>query len=122
MKCNCCGKNTITPVGTCMNTKCFSKETKLLFIPLFKESYLLIESGKQSCEIRPNNRRGWNCDNVYPGREIIFSNGYGRFIDKTVRQTITIQDLSSINILKWQIDAVISIYGEQDSWLVAFFE
>lgn len=54
-----------------------SEARKPYFLPLNKEFYLKVKSGEQNCEIRPANHRGWNSKNIYPGRWLKFSSGYG---------------------------------------------
>jgi hypothetical protein len=95
---------------------------KPLFVPLMKEYFLKIKAAEQDCEIRPNPNRGWNVKNVYPGRLITFSNGYGKHdrVTKKVCRIKVTTDLNSINIPKWHIDVVEQIYGKRDSWLIAF--
>lgn len=95
---------------------------KALFVPLKKEYFHKIKGGKQDCEIRPNNHRGWNVKNVYPGRMITFSNGYGRHerLKLEVRSTMVTHDLSQEKVPQWHIDAVEQIYGKRSSWLIAY--
>jgi len=97
-------------------------ETKPLFVPLMRKYFLKFKRGEQGCEIRPNNRRGWNCKNVYPGRLMTLSNGYGTHdrITLEIRSTMLTPDLRMEKLPQWHIDAVESIYGKQDSWLIAY--
>lgn len=96
--------------------------TKPYFLPLFKEYFLKIKSGEQDCEIRPNNHRGWNIKNIYPGRLVTISNGYGKHdrITREIRSTMVTRDLTMESIPQWHIDAVEAIYGQRDSWLIAW--
>lgn len=95
---------------------------KPLFIPLFKAFFFKIAAGEQDCEIRPNNHRGWNSRNVYPGRLMTLSSGYGKQnrITREIRSTMVTPDLRMENIPQWHINAVESIYGKRDSWLIAY--
>jgi len=95
---------------------------KPLFIPVFKKYFLKFKNGEQDCEIRPNNHRGWNCKNVYPLRLITLSSGYGKHdrVTLEIRSTMITPDLKMENIPQWHIDAVENIYGQQDSWLIAY--
>ncbi len=98
------------------------QHNKPYFCPLNKEYYLKFKAGEQNCEIRPANHRGWNKNNIYPGREIALSNGYqepGRLVKKITR-TVTSGNLELVPIPKWHIDAVEAIYGKRESWLIAF--
>jgi len=101
------------------------RHEKPYFCPLMKVYFLKIQSGEQSCEIRPV-RRGWNQNNIYPGREITFSNGYGKNgrVTKRIRKTEKTKCLSSIGIEQWHIDAVLKIYGSSSDteWLVAHID
>jgi hypothetical protein len=94
---------------------------KPYFLPIKKEYYNKIESGVQRSEIRPNNHRGWNVKNIYPGRSINISCGYGKQkrMLRTVWNTIVTHDLRLEDISEEHIKAVESIYGARDSWLVA---
>lgn len=86
------------------------------------EYYRKIESGEQDCEIRPNNHRGWNAQEVYPGRDLMLSGGYGkkhRLVRNITKAAIT-PDLTLLNVPEWHIDAVQAIYGDVDEWLVAY--
>ena len=100
----------------------FGWDRKPYFCPLKKEYYFKIKSGEQDCEIRPNKHRGWNEENIYIGRDITFSLGYGKAdrTTKTIKDIACLHDLSIINIPQWHIDAVIKIYGNQAYWLVAY--
>jgi len=95
---------------------------KLLFVPLYKKYFLKFKNGEQDCEIRPNNHRGWNVDNVYPGRLMTLSNGYGKHdrLVKEIRSTVLTSSLEMNNIPQWHIDAVESIYGKRGHWLIAY--
>ena len=101
-----------------------NKELKPYFCPLFKEYYLKFESGEQDCEIKPNNHRGWNTKNIYPGREITLSNGYGKYnrMTKKITKTLVISDLLFADpyINDDHIDAVKTIYPWASEWLVAY--
>ena len=95
---------------------------KPYFTPLMKKYFFMIEEGKQDCEIRPNNHRGWNTKNIFPGRHLQFSNGYGNY-NRTIKQIIGImitEDLADAGIEQWHIDAVENIYGKRDEWLIAY--
>lgn len=99
-----------------------NRHEKPYFCPLNKEYYLKFKGGLQDCEIRPNNHRGWNVNNIYPGREIALSNGYqkaGR-LTKPIMRTLITHDLTLENIPQWHIDAVENIYGKRESWLIAY--
>lgn len=94
---------------------------KPYFCPLMKTYWLKIKNGEQDLEIRPNGHRGWNTKIIYPGRKITFSNGYqvpGR-ITRVISQTDIVSDLKKAGIAQWHIDAVNSIYGPRNQWLVA---
>jgi len=94
---------------------------KPYFCPLKREYYNRLKSGRQRSEIRPNGHRGWNVKNIYPGRRILFSLGYGKS-DRTLREicnTIVTNDLRQEDVSPEHIAAVESIYGERGSWLVA---
>ena len=96
---------------------------KYYFLPLMKEYYYKIRAGEQSCEIRPNEHRGWHMGNVYPGRWLMISNGYqkpGRLYREII-STMSTHDLKQQNIPQWHIDAVEEIYGKRDRWLIAYF-
>ena len=95
---------------------------KNLFIPLYKEYFLKFKSGEQDCEIRPLGHRGWNIKNVYPGRTMTLSNGYGKQdrIEKVIEFTRVTNNLKASGIPKWHIDAVEGIYGKRDKWLIAY--
>lgn len=95
---------------------------KPVFVPLFKEYFLKFKAGEQDCEIRPANHRGWNVNNVFPGRLMTLSNGYGNYdrITKEIRSTIVTPDLKMEKIPQWHIDAVEKIYGKRDEWLIAY--
>lgn len=97
---------------------------KPLFVPLYKAYFLKFQSGGQTCEIRPNGYRGWNIDNVYPGRLITLSNGYGKKdrITKKIRSTMVTHDLRQEPVGEWHIQAVEDIYGKRSSWLIAYIE
>ncbi len=97
-------------------------EVKPLFIPLKKKYFLKFKAGEQDCEIRPRNHRIWNIKNVYPGRMMTLSNGYGKYdrINREIRSTMVTPDLNMEHIPQWHIDAVEEIYGKRDSWLIAY--
>ena len=100
------------------------KHMKPYFLPLMKEYYLKIKNGEQDCEIRPFNHRGWNGNNIYPGRELNVSNGYqkhGRIIKRINKVIISIGGLNDANIPQWHIDAVEKIYGSRLEWMIAYF-
>lgn len=94
------------------------------FCPLNKEFYFKVESGEQDCEIRPLNHRGWNEKNIYVGRDITFSNGYGKYnrTTKKTTETLVVNDLlfAVPFIDDDHIDAVKTIYPWADEWLVAY--
>lgn len=95
---------------------------KPYFVPLNKEYFFKIKNGEQDCEIRPTDHRGWRIKNIYPGRNLQFSNGYGnydRIIKKAVR-VLTTNSLKQSGIPQWHIDAVEGIYGKRDNWLIAY--
>lgn len=96
--------------------------TRPFFLPLKKEYYLKFKSGEQDCEIRPCNHHSWNPKNIYAGRVVTLSLGYGKQdrTEKMIRNTIITDDLYKHNIPKWHIDAVHEIYGERPFWLVAY--
>lgn len=96
---------------------------KPYFVPLKKEYYIKFEDGSQNCEIRPSKHRGWNDKNIYPGRDLLLSCGYGkhRRLKKRIVKTVTaIGDLNPVFIPQWHIDAVEAIYGKRESWLIAY--
>lgn len=96
---------------------------KSYFLPLKKEFYWKFVHDQQDCEIRPNNHRGWNTRNIYPGRMLLLSCGYGkqnRTEKKIVKTVINIGPLFPENIPQWHIDAVEKIYGKQAEWLIAY--
>lgn len=92
------------------------------FLPLNKEFYLKVKNGTQRSEIRPNNHRGWNVTNIYPGRELNFSCGYGKHDRtlKTIRNTMVTHDLTQEPVSAEHIVTVECIYGKRDSWLIAY--
>lgn len=94
---------------------------KPYFLPLNGEFYLKVESGLQRSEIRPNNHRGWNVKNIFPGRVLNFSYGYGkqRRMLREVTNTIVTNDLHQEDVAQKHIEAVEAIYGKRESWLVA---
>lgn len=98
---------------------------KPYFLPLKTEYYRKFESGEQNCEIRPANHHGWNAKNIYAGRELLLSRGYGT-ADRHVRKIRTTLEGSPgfafACVPKWHIDAVEAIYGKRDRWLVAFVD
>lgn len=100
-----------------------SEEKKPYFVPLKKEFYLKVKSGEQDCEIRPANHRGWNSKNIYAGRWLKFSSGYGDH-DRHCREIYACYEgpasLVFSGVPLWHIDAVEQIYGKRDRWLVAF--
>ena len=95
---------------------------KPYFVPLMKEYFLKFKNGEQDCEIRPNNHRGWNSKNIYPGRSLLLSKGYGNYdrLMKEVRHVKKALDLKALGIPQWHIDAVEDIYGKQHCWMVAY--
>ena len=95
---------------------------KPYFCPLNKDYFFNILDGSQDCEIRPSNHRGWNTNNIYNGRLITFSNGYGNYnrVTMLVSNVYDVQDMAGFGIPQWHIDAVEYIYGKHQSWLVAF--
>lgn len=115
-----------------MNSITENEEIPPLFLPLIKRYYYLVKHNMQDSEIRPNRHMTssgmWSRANVYRGRKILFSNGYGKS-DRTLREiksvVTTIQgmvdELKSEGIPQWHIDAVEAIYGKRDSWLIAYF-
>ena len=100
-----------------------SEARKPYFLPLNKEFYLKVKSGEQDCEIRPANHRGWNSKNIYPGRWLKFSSGYGDH-DRHCREIYVVVEgpasFALARVPQWHIDAVEQIYGKRDRWLVAF--
>ena len=86
-----------------------------------KEYYWKIKNGEQRTEIRPNNHHGWNSKNIFPGRTINFSMGYGKAerMLREISNTIVTHDLRQEDISEDHIAAVENIYGKRDSWLVA---
>ena len=95
---------------------------KPYFVPVMKEYFFKIKNDEQDCEIRPTNHRGWNAKNIYPGRSLLFSNGYGNY-DRTIKKVIRVRktaDLRTLGIPQWHIDAVVGIYGQQLCWMVAY--
>lgn len=100
-----------------------SDTQKPYFVPLKKKFYLKVKSGEQDCEIRPANHRGWNSKNIYPGRWLKFSSGYGNN-DRHCREIHVVVEGSArfafMGVPQWHIDAVEQIYGKRDRWLVAF--
>lgn len=103
--------------------ECFITIEKPYFVPVNKEYFIKIKSGEQNCEIRPANHRGWNSKNIYPGRWLRFSCGYGNH-DRCCREIIFTHEgpesMVFIHVPQWHIDAVERIYGKRDRWLVAF--
>lgn len=95
---------------------------KPYFLPLKKEYYLKLKNGTQSCEIRPNNHYGWNSKNIYPGRILNCSCGYGKQdrIRKEIRNTMITFDLMQEPVSPAHIAAVESIYGKRNDWLIAY--
>lgn len=96
---------------------------KPYFLPLKKEYYLKFESGDQKCEIRPANHHGWHGKNIYPGRQLLLSCGYGRN-DRHCREIYLTNEgpacVVFMGVPQWHIDAVELIYGKRDRWLVAW--
>lgn len=80
------------------------------------------KNGTQDCEIRPHNHRFWNIKNVYPGRLMTLSNGYGKHdrLTREIRSTMVTSDLRMENIPEWHIEAVQNIYGKRYRWLIAY--
>lgn len=98
---------------------------KPYFLPLKAEPYERIEAGLQMSEIRPNNHRGWNHSNIFPGRILNLSYGYGkkRRMLKTVTNIIITRNLEEEkNITGEHIKLVYKIYGKRYEWLVARFD
>ena len=95
---------------------------KKLFVPLYKEYFLKFKNGDQDCEIRPLGHRGWNTKNVYPGRVMTLSSGYGTHnrIEKVIDFTLVTNSLKQSGIPEWHIDAVEAIYGKRYKWLIAY--
>ena len=97
---------------------------KDLFVPLFKKYFLKIKNGEQNCEIRPANHRSWNSKNVYAGRVLLLSNGYGKKNRIRKEIIVTVEGCAKFafsGIPQRHIDAVEAIYGKRDRWLVAYF-
>jgi len=96
---------------------------KPYFLPLKKEYYLKFKEGTQNCEIRPAGHHGWNEKNIYAGRQLKLSCGYGNN-DRHCRYIRTVivgsSDFAFMGVPQWHIDAVESIYGKRDRWLVAY--
>jgi len=94
---------------------------KPYFLPLMKEYYLKLKDGTQRSEIRPNNHRGWNTKNIFPGRVLNCSSGYGKHDRtlKTIVNTMVTHDLRQEDVAIDHIEAVEAIYGKRDSWLIA---
>ena len=95
---------------------------KPYFLPLKKEYFAKFKSGEQDCEIRPANHHGWNLKNIFPGRHLQMSKGYGNY-DRIIKQIIGIMvtdNLVDAGIEQWHVDAVESIYGKRDEWLIAY--
>jgi len=94
---------------------------KPYFLPLKKEYYLKLKNGIQTSEIRPAEHRGWNLKNIYPGRVLNCSCGYGKQ-DRTLkminRVTVT-TDLAMEGVSAEHIQAVEGIYGRNNIWMVA---
>lgn len=101
-----------------------TSDRKPLFIPVMKKYYFMLESGEQDCEIRPCGHRGWRTENVFPGRLMTLSNGYGKYnrVTKEITRAKLSTDLKVDGIPQWHIDAVTEIYGHQPVWLVAYVE
>ena len=95
---------------------------KMLFIPLYKKYFLKFKAGEQDCEIRPLNHRGWTSENVYPGRIMTLSNGYGKHgrLEKEIVKIIKTRNLQCAEVPEWHIKAVEGIYGKRDTWLIAY--
>lgn len=97
--------------------------SKPYFCPLKREYYINISRNLQNCEIRPAGHRGWNRKNIYIGRRITFSLGYGRQ-NRTTKTITAVSEGADIvafaGVPRWHIDAVEKIYGPQKRWLVAF--
>ena len=93
------------------------------FLPLKKEYYLKFKNGTQNCEIRPLNHYGWNAKNIYAGRQLLLSCGYGTH-DRHCKDIKTIIEgtagFAFMGVPQWHIDAVEKIYGKRDRWLVAY--
>ena len=93
------------------------------FLPLKNEYYEKICNLEQDCEIRPANHRGWRQKNIYPGRFILLSSGYGkkkRIIMSVFGTFEGPSEYAFIGIPQWHIDAVEQIYGKRNRWLVAY--
>ncbi len=101
-------------------------DRKPYFCPVNKEHYFKLESGEQGCEIRPNNHRGWNENNIYQGRYLKLSNGYGNYnrVTKIITRTFVIPnewcEMTDIGVAPWHIHAVKKIYPNATEWLVAY--
>jgi hypothetical protein len=95
---------------------------KNLFIPLYKKYFLKFKNGEQDCEIRPLGHKGWHTDNVYPGRLMTLSNGYGKHdrLEKIIKKTTATRNLETAQIPKWHIEVVEAIYGKRAWWLIAY--
>jgi len=96
---------------------------KNYFLPVKKEYYWKFVDGSQNCEIRPNNHHGWNTKNIFPGRIITLSCGYGkqnRTEKEIIKTVLNIGPLIPENIPQWHIDAVEGIYGKKLEWLIAY--
>lgn len=96
---------------------------KPFFLPLNGEYYLKFKDGSQDCEIRPDGHRAWNEKNIYPGRPIRLSYGYGKK-DRMLRTIAAVvagpPEQAFAGVPQWHIDAVEQIYGKRDRWLVAY--
>lgn len=96
---------------------------KPYFLPLKKEYYLKFLNGQQNCEIRPANHHGWNSKNIYAGRVLLLSLGYGKG-NRHCRMIRVVNegpaDFAFMGVPQWHIDAVEAIYGKRDRWLVAY--
>ncbi len=92
------------------------------FIFLKGEFYDKFISGKQNIEVRPNNHGGWNKGRIYPGRLVWISRGYGKEMRRLlrIRDTKIVKELSLLP--QWHGGAVLEIYGERESWLLAYLE
>jgi hypothetical protein len=96
---------------------------KPYFLPVKKEYYQKIEDGSQDCEIRPADHNGWSSVNIYPGRQLLISCGYGkaRRTTRVVREVrVGAASFAFRDVPKWHIEAVEEIYGKCDRWLVAY--
>ena len=96
---------------------------KDFFLPLYKKHFLMIKNGTQNCEIRPYKHRGWRAKNIYPGRFLLLSNGYGKHdrIRKRITRLSFTPSLEFEGVPQWHINAVEAIYGKRDRWLIAYF-